>query len=81
MKTTIDKAGRIVIPKAIRDEIGLAGGELLDVSARDGRIEIEIPQTPMRLVRRGKGLVAVADADMPTLTAAAVREVLEQVRR
>jgi len=34
----------------------------------------------MRLVRRGGGLVAGAEADMPTLTADAVRAGSEQAR-
>jgi AbrB family looped-hinge helix DNA binding protein len=28
MRTTIDKAGRLVIPKALRDQIGLTAGEV-----------------------------------------------------
>lgn len=28
MKTTIDKAGRVVIPKMLRDQLGLAPGEV-----------------------------------------------------
>ena len=81
MRTTIDKAGRIVVPKALRDELGLNGGEELEISLRDGHLEIDVPPTPLRLVRRGKGLVAVADGVMPVLTAETVRDVLEQVRR
>jgi hypothetical protein len=36
---------------------------------------------PMRLVDEGDGVTAVADAEMPVLTAAMVRETLERVRR
>lgn len=28
MRVTIDKAGRLVIPKALRDEVGLTAGEI-----------------------------------------------------
>ena len=34
MRITIDKAGRLVIPKALRDEVGLVPGEVEAV--RDG---------------------------------------------
>ncbi|NJD30151.1 MAG: AbrB/MazE/SpoVT family DNA-binding domain-containing protein [Chloroflexi bacterium] len=81
MRTTIDNAGRIVVPKAIREELALYGGQELEVAARDGRIEIEVPPTPMRLEDRGGILVAVTDVPMPTLTQELVRETLERVRR
>ncbi len=47
----------------------------------DSRLEIEIAPTPMRLEKRGKGVVAVAGTPLPTLTAEQVRDTLEQVRR
>jgi AbrB family looped-hinge helix DNA binding protein len=81
MRVTIDEAGRLVIPKPLRDSLGLTGGEELEISARDdGRIELEVPTTPMRLVSRPHGVVAVADREMPTLSQEAVRETLERVR-
>jgi AbrB family looped-hinge helix DNA binding protein len=81
MVTTIDSAGRIVVPKQLRDELGFRSGQQLELNAVDGRLEIEHQRTPMRLEPRGKRLVAVADGEMPTLTAETVRETLEQVRR
>jgi AbrB family looped-hinge helix DNA binding protein len=41
METTIDRAGRVVIPKPIRDAAGLKPGAALSIEYRDGRIEIE----------------------------------------
>jgi len=81
MVTTIDSAGRLVIPKAIRDAVGLVPGQRLRIEARDGRVEIAPEPVEMRLVRRGKGLVAEAEAEMPPLTADLVRETLERTRR
>lgn len=81
MKTTIDRAGRIVIPRTVRDVLGLRGGETVNVIERDGRIEIELSPTEMRLERRGRGLVAVSDEPLPTLSQEAVRETLERLRR
>jgi AbrB family looped-hinge helix DNA binding protein len=81
MRTTIDVAGRVVVPKALRDELGLRGGEELEVSVRDGRLELEPPPLPMHLERRGGLLVAVPDAAVVPLTTTLVRETLERTRR
>jgi len=81
MKATLDSAGRIVVPKALRQALGLKPGQTLDVRAGDGRLEIEIAATPMKLAKRGKGVVAVPDRELPPLTAEQVRETLERVRR
>lgn len=81
MITTIDSAGRIVVPKRLREELGLKPGQELELSVIDGRLEIEHPTTPMRLERRGGRLTAVADRPMPKLTDEVVRETLEQIRR
>jgi AbrB family looped-hinge helix DNA binding protein len=81
MKTTIDSAGRIVVPKSLRLALGLEPGQALEISAGDGRLEIEIAPTPMQLKKRGKGIVAVPNAELPPLTVELVRETLERIRR
>jgi AbrB family looped-hinge helix DNA binding protein len=81
MKTTIDSAGRIVVPKSLRQALNIKPGQTLEIRAGDGRLEIEITATPMTLKRRGKGVVAVPKVGLPTLTADAVRETLEHIRR
>ena len=81
MRTAIDGAGRIVIPKELRDRLGLRRGRLLEIQERDGRIEIEPVATPMSLVRRGRGLVAVPKEKLPPLTDEIVRDTLDRVRR
>ncbi|MGH7413758.1 MAG: AbrB/MazE/SpoVT family DNA-binding domain-containing protein [Candidatus Rokuibacteriota bacterium] len=81
MRVTLDAAGRLIVPKPLRDVLGLKPGQALEIRAGDGRLEIEIAPTPMRLRKRGKGLVAVPDAELPALTAEQVRDTLERVRR
>lgn len=81
MKSTIDAAGRIIVPKAMRDALGLTPGQILEIRAGDGRLEIEVASTSMQLKKRGKGAVAVPAMKLPALTAEQVRDTLERVRR
>jgi AbrB family looped-hinge helix DNA binding protein len=82
MRTTIDKAGRIVVPKVMRDAIGLTGGSPVEIALVEGKIEIEAAPGDIRLERGDDGrLVAVSDRELPVLTAERVRDLLEQVRR
>jgi AbrB family looped-hinge helix DNA binding protein len=81
MVTTIDTAGRIVVPKRLREELHFQAGQELELRAVDGRLEIEHPKTAIHLEKRGGRLTAVADREMPTLTAEVVRDTLEQIRR
>ncbi len=76
MKTTIDNAGRLVIPREIRRLASITPGATLDISWRDGRIEIEPAAAPVRLQRRGQLLVAVPREK----TAALTPETVEQTR-
>ena len=51
MRTTIDKAGRVVIPRALREQVGLAPGEVevtvdgvvvrVEPVAGEGLVEVE----------------------------------------
>jgi AbrB family looped-hinge helix DNA binding protein len=82
MRTTIDGAGRLVIPKAIREAAGLRPGTELEISERDGRIQLEAASRPMRLVQRDGFLAAEIEGDDgPPLTVEEVRATLERVRR
>jgi AbrB family looped-hinge helix DNA binding protein len=81
MRTAIDAAGRVVIPKALREALGLTAGQPLEIAERDGRLEIVPAPTPMRLIDEGEGVVAVPGGEMPVLTADLVRDTLERVRR
>jgi len=81
MKTSIDSAGRVVIPKELRERLGLRRGRAIEIRERDGRIEIEPAATPMSLVRRGGGAVAVPREKLPALTDEIVRDTLDRTRR
>jgi AbrB family looped-hinge helix DNA binding protein len=81
MTTAIDSAGRIIVPKALRDALGLTPGQALEITAANGRLEIAIAATSMTLKKRGKGLVAVPDVPVPPLTSEQVRDAIERTRR
>lgn len=81
MRTTIDRAGRVVIPKALRESLGLSAGTEIDVAEDGGRIVISGVGPATRLEDRDGRPVLTVDADVPVLTADAVRELIERGRR
>jgi len=82
MRATIDRAGRIVVPKSLRDRLMLAGGEELEIDEIDGRIVIDRPPRDIELVETRHGLLAAEPgADLPGIGPAEVRELLERTRR
>jgi AbrB family looped-hinge helix DNA binding protein len=58
MRSTIDKAGRVVIPASIRERAGLSPGTALEVTVDDTGVRIERVAPGPKLVRIGKRLVA-----------------------
>ena len=80
MITTIDKAGRLVVPKAARDAIHLRAGTRVRFRVRDGRIEIEPVPLDVSLERRGSAVVAVPREERSVLTAAEVDETTANLR-
>jgi AbrB family looped-hinge helix DNA binding protein len=81
MKTSIDAAGRLVIPKEIRREAGLRPGIPLEIRWEAGRIEIEPAPLPVKLVRRGRLLVAEPRSDPGPLQHATVEKTRRALRR
>ena len=80
METTIDKAGRLVVPKAVREASGLRPGTHVRFLVRDGRIEIEPVPLDVSLERHGSTVVAVPREGRPVLTAAEVEETTTSLR-
>ena len=77
MKTTIDKAGRVVIPAQIRERAGLTPGTELEVTMDDVGIRLERVAPGPRLVKVGRRLVArprVPPDARPALDVAALVE-------
>jgi AbrB family looped-hinge helix DNA binding protein len=77
MRTTIDKAGRVVIPAAIRERAGFSPGSALEITEDELGIRLERVAAGPRLVKIGRRLVArptVAADSRPTVDVAALIE-------
>jgi AbrB family looped-hinge helix DNA binding protein len=77
MITTMDSAGRLVIPREIRREAAREPGTPLEVRWRDGVIAIEPQTLPVKLERKGRRLVATPSTKVAALRSAPV----ERTRR
>jgi AbrB family looped-hinge helix DNA binding protein len=52
MRVSVDSAGRVVLPKQIRDAVGLTGGQEVEVRLAGVVIEIEPVQPTVRMRER-----------------------------
>lgn len=77
MRTTIDKAGRLVIPKALRDELGLRPGEV-EVVADGAALRVEAPTTDALVERDGRLLLPATGTP---ITDEDVRVLRDAIRR
>jgi AbrB family looped-hinge helix DNA binding protein len=80
MTTTIDHAGRLVLPKAARERARLVPGMPLEVRVIDGRIVIEPAPAKVTVEKRGGFWVAQPAAPVPTLTQDAVEQAIDDLR-
>src|ERR671913_1174944 len=77
MRTTIDKAGRVVIPAAIRERAKLTPGAELEITEDETGVRLERVAAGPRLVKIGRRLVArptVPADDRPVIDVAATIE-------
>ena len=81
MKTTIDHAGRLVIPKDIRRESGIKPGMPLDVRWEKGVIAITPAPLAVKLERKGRLLVAVPAKDTSRLSTETVERTRKSLRK
>ncbi len=81
MRITIDSVGRLVVPKSLRDELGITGPTELEIEARDGMIELAVADIPARVEDRPDGAVITTDVPMTPLTIDVVRAAIDRTRR
>ena len=81
MRVAIDGVGRIVIPKPMRDELGIVGPTELELTAVDGTLELKVPDMAAHVEIRDGFAVIVPDQQVPALTVEMTREAIERSRR
>jgi AbrB family looped-hinge helix DNA binding protein len=81
MRVAIDGVGRIVIPKPMREELGIDGPTELELTAVNGGLELTVPYTHAWVEERDGLAVIVTEQPLPPLDQATVRAVLESVRK
>ena len=78
MTVTIDRAGRVMLPKSLRERHGLHEGTKLDVVDDGASIRIMPQPAQIEIVEEDGRLVAVGGAPVTDDT---VRAILEDIRR
>ena len=77
MRTTIDKAGRLVIPRPMRERIGLTHGSVVEVELDGAGVRVE-PVAGSEL-REAGDLLLIPSVGAP-LTRSLVRELIDAER-
>ncbi|MBI4614589.1 MAG: AbrB/MazE/SpoVT family DNA-binding domain-containing protein [Planctomycetes bacterium] len=80
MKTTIDKAGRVVIPARIRKRLGLDPGTEIAILVDDFSLRLVRAVPGPQLARRGKRLVARPTAKDGDRSRIDLAQVIEEER-
>jgi AbrB family looped-hinge helix DNA binding protein len=78
MHVSIDSAGRVVVPKRIREELGFSPDKPLEAEVVNGRLELSAPHEPAKVVSGPYG-PSFAATGTP-ITDEDVRRTLEAVR-
>ncbi|HEV7486798.1 MAG TPA: AbrB/MazE/SpoVT family DNA-binding domain-containing protein [Thermoanaerobaculia bacterium] len=78
--STMDSAGRLVLPRDVRDQAKFEPGVPLRIVFRDGHVEIEAAPREVRVVRKGRMRVAVPLDEGAPLRSDVVRETTASIR-
>lgn len=74
----IDKAGRIVLPKALRDSLHLTPGDTLELTVEDEQVTLR-PRRAVPPLQKERGVWVFRTGEM--LTAGQARDTLHAIRR
>lgn len=61
MQTTMDSVGRVVVPKSLREALGLGPGSTVDISFYGAGLQLVPAGRTARLVQTPGGLVATGE--------------------
>jgi AbrB family looped-hinge helix DNA binding protein len=76
-KVTIDKAGRVVLPKMLRDQLHLNPGDTLELSVEGGQMTLR-PQRDTSPLQKERGVWVFRSGEK--LVTAEARETLHKIR-
>jgi len=74
---TLDRAGRVVLPKALRDELHLSPGDTLDITVKGDEVTLR-PKRGATPLQKERGVRVFRTGD--PLTAGATEETLRNIR-
>jgi AbrB family looped-hinge helix DNA binding protein len=77
----MDMRGRLWIPQEIRQKAGLQPGMPLEVTLKDGKIEIEPAPVEMELVQEGSFLVLTPKGNLPPMDESVIEATREALLR
>jgi AbrB family looped-hinge helix DNA binding protein len=75
----IDKAGRVVLPKPLREQFNLVPGDRLRLFVEGNGFRLEPTETGGKLIKKGSVLVFSGGFEEP-ITTAKVTDIIEQER-
>lgn len=81
MRVTIDKAGRVVIPKVFRQQLGLRADSELEIVADGGGLRLEPADRTPRTIDDGDGLARLTRVDHGSFTDADVAAIRDAIQR
>lgn len=76
----IDKAGRVVLPKHVRDELAIHPGDMLKVTIQGNEVLLQPKKESGGLVRRGRALVFSTGSAGGRLDRDTVQAIIDQER-
>lgn len=79
-RVIIDKGGRIVIPKPLRERLGFEEGDLLVIEEQGGELVVRHEDEEGGLVRRGKRLFKPRDRKAGAIDTKEINRLIEIMR-
>jgi len=80
MRTSVDRFGRVVVPKAMRERLGLRPGTAIEIEETETYLSLRpVEDTPPLMVK--EGILVYAGAAVGNLEAAVAADREEHLRR
>ncbi|MBA2695018.1 MAG: AbrB/MazE/SpoVT family DNA-binding domain-containing protein [Ornithinimicrobium sp.] len=64
MRSTVDSVGRVVLPKPLRDALGITAGSTVDISRYGAGLQVTVGGRTARLVEEDGVLVATSETEI-----------------